>query len=169
MLSHFTSLAHVALCRADICHVLIVVLKYVKIMVKKVSCVLETELVQIYVPTCCCDIGKREKEREREQKRKGEGKDTGRKGNGKSKEFVFSLWFDVVGAFPRGDCKLLESEIVRIYVNLLLWHRENGKRKGVLGALAAPLGCWKVSARRCSLTLGYLQLDTCTCSLTLGY
>ena len=30
--------------------------------------------------------------------------------------FVFSLWFAVVGAFVKGDCKLLETEIARIYV-----------------------------------------------------
>ena len=59
---------------------------------------------------------------------------------------MFSLWFAVVGAFARGDGKLLETEIARIYV-----------------PLAAPLGCWKASARRCSLTLGYLHLDACTC------
>ena len=40
--------------------------------------------------------------------------------------------------------------------------RKGNGKKGV-GALAAPLGCWKASAGRCSPTLGYLQLDTCTC------
>ena len=41
---------------------------------------LETELTRNYFPTCCCDIRKRENERQ-------------------SKEFVFSLWFAVLGAF----------------------------------------------------------------------
>ena len=78
---------------------------------------METELARIYVPTCCCDIGKREKEKERATE-----KERGREGHGKGK----------------------------------------GMGKAVLGVLAAPLGCWKAT-RRCTLTLGYLQLDTRNC------
>ena len=96
---------------------------------------METELARIYVPTCCCDTGKRAKERAR-----GTEKERGREGHAKGK----------------------------------------GMGKAVLGALAARLGCWKASARRCSLTLGFLHLDTYsavgylhlltrTWVLTLGY
>ena len=72
----------------------------------------ETEIARIYLL-----LGHREK-------RKGKGNRKGKrnvrtrekKGNGKSKEFAFSLWFAVVGALARGDGKVLESEIARIYV-----------------------------------------------------
>ena len=90
---------------------------------------------------------------------------------------MFSLWFAVVGAFARGDCKLLETEIARIYVPTCCFSigkmETERERECYRGACSTA---WLLEGERAALlthtwilTDGYLHLLTCTCVLTLGY
>ena len=141
---------------------------------------LEIELVRIYVPTCCSEIGKNRKERERgtEKERGREGR--GKERNGKSNEFVFSLWFAVMGAFARGDCKLLETQIAQICVATCCFgKRETETERECQGRLQHRLAVGRrargvahshldtYASYTWILTVGYLRLLTCTCVLTL--